>query len=84
MDKTSCFDRHAVFAQGFHESVLTGGITANMTPREVSAQNPDFDNMDVMLYLNGAQDGSKNDRFRLELKCYYCGKGPGTPFVENA
>lgn len=70
--KTQCQAMHAIFAEGFNDASL--GV-ALQTAREVETRYPEFRHMETTLYLNGAEDGARGDRFRLDMECGLCGKG---------
>lgn len=51
------------FACGWDEGAKG---TAAETAREAGARYPEFTSDEVTAYLNGADDGAKGDRFRLD------------------
>ena len=63
---------HAIFAEGFNDATL--GV-AMQTAREVETRYPEFGHMEATLYLNGVEDGTRGDRFRLDMECGLCLKG---------
>lgn len=81
MTNSKCLAMHEVFALGFSDGIRGN---AAQTAREVYDRHPLYGSTEATLYLNGAEDGARGDRYRLEMKCYCCGKGPTTDFVEQA
>lgn len=69
--KELCHRQHEVFAAGWR----AGASGPAMSPAEVERVHPSFDDLDVRVYLNGAADGARGDRFRLDLACGLCDKG---------
>lgn len=74
--KERCAAGHQVFAQGWADAAAGGACE---TVREVLARWPRYGSMETTLYLNGAEDGGRGDRFRLDMPCGLC----GTPFNEG-
>lgn len=55
-------DIEAPFELGFRHGAMTGKA---VTARQVSEAIPQFTSEQVMLYLNGREDGLKKDGFRI-------------------
>lgn len=70
-DRWSCEIGHRAFAQGFSDGLL--GVACE-TAREVEARYPMLSSLSVTAYLNGTDDGRRNDRFRIDMPCGLCGK----------
>ena len=67
-----CYRIHLAFNKGWHEGVL--GM-AYQTAGEVSVGSPEYVGIEIDAYLNGADDGRLNDRFRLDSPCFLCRRG---------
>ena len=61
-----CTQIHHAFSKGWHEAALGA---AYQTAREVLIGSPEYSGLEVDAYLNGAQDGTLGDRFRLDMPC---------------
>ena len=65
-----CQQQHRIFVLGWRHG--RAGV-APQTARLVSHAFPDYSDLEITLYLNGAEDGRANDRFRREMPCGLCG-----------
>jgi hypothetical protein len=55
---------HRIFARGFADGAA--GIACE-TRRKASERFPMLGDLDLTVYLNGAEDGARGDRYRLEM-----------------
>ena len=67
---TPCSELHQAFARGFDDGAAG---RAAATARQAAERFPAYGDLDVTVYLNGAEDGARGDRFRLDMPCDLCG-----------
>jgi len=80
--KIECAMGHAIFGAGFRDAIQPASPSrrpGRFTYRVVSEAHPSWDDMSITLYLNGAEDGERRDRFRLDLFCWTCAPSPLPP-----